>query len=107
MIKDTIQSPWDSIISSIKTIATEYSTLKIYPNPAGEYSNIEVSTNCQGNVNLSLYDMQGEELQTIFNGTFTSGTRKFVCQTGALSSGIYFITLRSACETESVKLIKF
>ena|ERR1700722_19713936 len=102
----TIQSPWDSIINNISTVTTENSKLKIYPNPTNDYSVIEASSNCPGNINIALYDLSGEKIQTIFDGKLI-GQRKLICPTSQLSSGMYFVALQTDCETRTLKFLKF
>ncbi len=73
----------------------KFSIAHIYPNPFNSSTTIEVDVP-QGNngkprLKLSLYDITGREIKTIYNGTIAPGEHKFAIDGKKLKSGIYFV----------------
>ncbi|HWB64857.1 MAG TPA: T9SS type A sorting domain-containing protein [Chitinophagales bacterium] len=60
---------------------------------------------CQGIVNISMYNAEGDKLNTIFTGVLKD-RRKFVVKTAQLNAGVYFVTMQTTCESKVLKFIK-
>jgi hypothetical protein len=106
MLGDSIPTQPQDTATLIATIKTENSQLSIYPNPTMDNAIVQVASNCPGNVKLSMYNLQGIEIVSIFNGSLGDGSDNFMCNTGNLASGMYFVTMQSDCETISLKFAK-
>lgn len=70
------------------------SDISIYPNPATNYLNIDLTSDNALNINACVYDMSGKMLQsTEFN--HAGGSQIFKLPVSNLASGIYFLHLNT------------
>jgi D-alanyl-D-alanine carboxypeptidase len=80
--------------------------LIVFPNPISSRSIISFQSAQSGKVNLSLYDVNGKLITTLFNGTAEKGMhREITIEAGKLNAGIYICRLQSAAGTISQKII--
>ncbi len=80
-----------------------------YPNPFNPVTNIQYQIPSAGNVELSIYNLQGQKVATLVNSTHTAGSHLVQWDASGFSSGIYFyrITTESGfTETKSLVLLK-
>ncbi len=75
---------------------TEFELLQNYPNPFNPSTMIRYNIPKSCFVNLTIYDILGNEIKTLFNGTRKSGTYGVKFDGTGLSSGIYFYTLKTS-----------
>lgn len=98
-----------SEIIGIKNISSEvpsgFSLNQNYPNPFNPTTNINFSILVSGLVNLTVYDVNGREVQTLVNESLNSGTYESTFDAGQFSSGIYFYTLSTPSFSETKKMI--
>ena len=73
----------------------EVSTLKIYPNPASDHANIHLSLTKETNVDLRVFNMNGEEVLTLARSVFKRGDYNIEINTNDLNKGIYHIVLQT------------
>lgn len=71
---------------------TENIAFSIYPNPAQDYFNVEITNPDEEEVILSLYNLLGEKL---YHQEFSSHYHKEKISTQALSKGIYIVSLQT------------
>jgi hypothetical protein len=64
-----------------------------YPNPFNPSTKIKFDIPVPSNIRLSVYDITGREVQTLFNGELTPGTYEYGFNGSGLSSGVYFYKL--------------
>ncbi len=76
-----------------------------YPNPFNPYTNIEYSLAKPSVVRITVYDLLGREIKTIFGGYQKAGhySLKFFCE--KLSSGVYFYKLETEDFIEYKKMV--
>jgi hypothetical protein len=79
-----------------------------YPNPFNPSTNFNFSIPKNENVSLKIYDVLGNEVETLVNGQLNAGTYGVDFDGSKYSSGIYFYTLISGSfkETKRMNLIK-
>lgn len=79
-----------------------------YPNPFNPSTKINFSIPKNENVSVKVYDVLGNELETLVNGDLSSGNYSIDFNGSKYSSGIYFYTLISGSfkETKRMNLIK-
>ncbi len=71
----------------------------IYPNPAQDYFNVEITNPDKEEINLSLYNLLGEKL---YHQEFSSRYHKEEISTRSLAKGVYIVSL----QTKSGQYIK-
>ena len=77
---------------------------KLYPNPAQNSATLELSLVQDSKVNISIYDLSGKEINTIFNGTLNSGKNEIEINTSNLSNGIYYTKISNKNSVKTIKL---
>lgn len=86
-----------STTSSINLLGNEvpdkYNLFQNYPNPFNPSTNIKFDIIKSGSVKLIVYNMLGEEIQTLFNDVLAPGSYVANFEGGGLSSGIYYYKL--------------
>jgi DUF3108-like/Secretion system C-terminal sorting domain len=65
-----------------------------YPNPFNPVTTIEYSIPFADRVTIKVYDIHGNEVQTLFDGHQIAGDHSFLFNAGDLSSGIYLYVLQ-------------
>ncbi|MGA9364126.1 MAG: T9SS type A sorting domain-containing protein [Bacteroidota bacterium] len=77
-----------------------------YPNPFNPSTLIEFVVPMSGHVTMTVYNVLGQEVATLFEGNAEAGrinTARF--NASNLPSGLYFYTLRSAGQTETKRML--
>ena len=78
----------------------------VYPNPFNSSIIIEYSIQeDHRDISLSIFDINGRNLETLFSGSITPGAKSIRWDSGQNSSGIYFIVLETEHYVDSKKLI--
>ncbi len=96
-------------ILNVEDFATNNFQLICYPNPFTEETSLEFSIDGTENVKIDVFDIRGRKLKTLldeavsgkqnitWNGTSENGAK--------LTSGLYFITLKSETKTANLKVL--
>ncbi|MFO7842070.1 MAG: lamin tail domain-containing protein [Fidelibacterota bacterium] len=89
-------------------IASGFGLSPAYPNPFNPVTSIEFTLEEAGSYELSVYNITGRRISTLSSGYAEPGIYKQAWNAGDVTSGIYFIRLRSAgrVATRKVVLIK-
>jgi hypothetical protein len=82
-----------------------YSLDQNYPNPFNPSTVIQYSIAKQGPVTLTVYDMLGREVETLFNGMQSAGVYNVNFDASRLSSGVYFYSLHAGSFFSVKKLL--
>ncbi|MBN1779726.1 CotH kinase family protein, partial [bacterium] len=91
-------------INDVVTEASEYSDVPApagsclfqnYPNPFNASTKIRFYLCEYGSVSLKVYNIQGEEIETLFSGTKTAGDHVFRWHADRLPGGLYLIRLKA------------
>tara|TARA_B100000073_G_C23295624_1_gene396415 strand:- start:43 stop:534 length:492 start_codon:yes stop_codon:yes gene_type:complete len=79
-----------------------------YPNPFNPIVNFNVNNIETQEIDINIYDINGNKIDNIFNGTLTNGLYNFEWDASNFSTGIYFINCKNNNSTlvEKVYLIK-
>jgi len=64
-----------------------------YPNPFNGNTSISISVSEGSDINLSIYDLLGRKVETLFSGRLQPGTHQFSWESGDNPSGVYFARL--------------
>jgi hypothetical protein len=93
----------------VQNISTEvpakYSLSQNYPNPFNPTTNIKFDIVKSGFVSLKIYDLSGREISNLVSEKLGVGSYKYSFDGAALSSGIYFYTLKTDGFTETKKMM--
>jgi hypothetical protein len=95
-------------IQNNSEIPKVYSLSQNYPNPFNPTTSIKFSLPKAGIVKLAVYDILGNEVMTLQNGTMQAGNYILDFNTSNLSSGVYFykLTADNFTDTKKMMLIK-
>ncbi|MBX7043626.1 MAG: T9SS type A sorting domain-containing protein [Ignavibacteria bacterium] len=82
--------------------------LTVYPNPFNPSANIRFNLPEGGSVLLTLYDIQGKEIETLLNEYRREGIHEVKLGSGELAAGVYFCKLKynSTIITQRIVLTK-
>ena len=81
---------------------------QIYPNPFFETLYTIITVNNTEFVDISLYDLRGRNIWSIYNGNLNPGTFNFSENFQNISSGVYILKIStSSGYSKSKKVIKF
>ncbi len=76
-----------------------------YPNPFNPETIIDFQIVTPGQVNLAVYNLQGQLVRTLVNGEMASGTHQVRFDASALASGVYVYRLTSNNMSQAKKMI--
>ena len=79
-------------------------TLTAYPNPFNPSTTIELNSTIPGEATVSIYNIRGQIVDVIHDGFLQAGNHTLIWQPDNLSSGIYFVNLRSTDQNETLKI---
>ena len=85
----------DSTALSVIDLQNTNLSMSVYPNPASENVNLDVDLNTASPVTILMYDITGNLVKNIFNGTLTNGKSHFNIDRDGLSQGVYLIQVIS------------
>jgi hypothetical protein len=90
-------------------IPVDFDLKQNYPNPFNPVTTIEFGLPKAAKVTLKLYDITGQEIETMINGLeMKAGTMKYQFDASILASGVYFYKLiaNEYVQTKKMILIK-
>ncbi len=90
---------------SKQNIPVQIMLLKNYPNPFNPLTTISFQVSHKTHIKLSVYNVLGEEIETIVNSELTAGLHNYQFNGNGLSSGLYFYKLQSAGYVKVGKMI--
>jgi len=76
-------------------LPSEYKLEQNYPNPFNPSTTIKFSLPERSEVNLSIYNLLGQEIEKLFQGEKEAGSYEYVFENKSLSTGVYFYVLES------------
>lgn len=88
-----------------ETIAKSFSLNQNYPNPFNPTTSITYSLEKSSNIQLSVFNMLGQEVQTLERGMKTAGQHSVNFDASALNSGMYLYQLRTEAGTITRKMM--
>ena len=81
--------------SAHRVLPTQYSLEQNYPNPFNLNTNIFITLPVTNEVSLFIHDINGRLVDTIHLGKLYAGSHIFTWNASKISSGLYFITLKT------------
>ena len=95
-------------ITSVESVQSKLSNYKLfqnYPNPFNSSTTIKFEIPKDGLVTLKIYNILGEEIETLFNEERSSGRYEVNFDAFKLPSGIYFYQLKTRDYVDTRKMI--
>jgi uncharacterized protein (TIGR02145 family) len=86
-------------------ILQSFSLHQNYPNPFNSSTTIAYSLAKSNLVTLKIYNLSGQELETLVNGIQTAGEHEITWQPKGLTSGVYFYKLLAGARVETMKMV--
>ncbi len=81
--------------------------LKAFPNPFQRNLNIEFSLPQSSDINVEIYKPDGTLIKALIQNEFyEKGTQRLETELAELSNGIYFLSVRTAYQTEAIRIMK-
>jgi photosystem II stability/assembly factor-like uncharacterized protein len=84
---------------------SKFSLSQNYPNPFNPTTNFEFRIANFGFISLKVYDILGNEVETIVNEELPAGNYKYQWNASELASGVYFYQLKAGKLIDTKKLI--
>ncbi len=91
----TLHTMIEPLSNNDLNIINEFSISRPYPNPFNPSTNFDVKVNKSSHIEISLYDIIGQKIEEIFIGILHPGTHNFSINNDNLSTGEYFIKLKT------------
>jgi hypothetical protein len=88
-------SPTEVINTTMNSLPTIYSLAQNFPNPFNPETTIKYQVPVQSYITLKVYNLVGNEVQTLVAGVQPAGTYSVKFNGSKLSSGIYFYRLET------------
>lgn len=96
-----------SLYESIYDVRQSLGEISIFPMPVNSNFNIEFSSLKFSEISINIFDLNGNRVQNLFDGSINSGLNTFAFSLDAkLANGIYFIEIKDSEKRYFKKLIK-
>jgi hypothetical protein len=76
-----------------------------YPNPFNPFTTIKFSLSKDSKVSLKVYDVAGRVVRTVIDREMSAGVYEIPLQANGLTSGVYFLRLRSGNLVQTRKMV--
>jgi len=77
----------------------------VYPNPASENANVQLTLNGEEDVIIVIRDLAGKTIQTINAGKLTAGAHNISMNLEGVAQGMYTVTISAGTSTITQKMI--
>ncbi len=77
-----------------ETSAGEFRVEGVYPNPCNPSAEVRFSLPAESRVTVRVYNLLGQSVATLVDGTLAGGDHHAVWNTGAEGSGVYFMSIQ-------------
>jgi hypothetical protein len=95
----------NAIIPISGTVPTVFALGQNFPNPFNPVTNIRIDVPSNSLVNLTVYDLLGNEVEVLVNQNLTAGRYNVDWNASNYSSGIYFYTMKTGSFTDTKRMI--
>jgi hypothetical protein len=92
-------------VKDVKGAVRTYNLDQNYPNPFNPSTRISFSLANTGYTELSVYNMLGQRVATLFSGIMAAGTHEFSFDASRLQSGVYVYQLKSGSFSQTRKMM--
>jgi hypothetical protein len=92
---------YSSIVNVGITLPTEFTLAQNYPNPFNPSTKISFAVPVKSDVTLEVYNLIGQKMMTLFQGSVDAGTHTQVLNADGMSSGMYLVKMIAVGENGS------
>jgi hypothetical protein len=85
--------------------ADKTASLKVYPNPMSTQGTVDYTLAAEDNITLTIYDIQGREIQNISLGKQGQGEHLVPINTEHLSNGTYLVTVTGSNFRKTARIV--
>ncbi|MDP8237511.1 MAG: right-handed parallel beta-helix repeat-containing protein [Candidatus Hatepunaea meridiana] len=78
---------------------------RVYPNPFNSMTNITFNLQDDSNIKLTIHDLQGREVSSLYEGQETAGVHSLSWDASGSVSGVYICRLQSDNKVATIKLV--
>lgn len=101
LVPDTTVAIWPYY----DVIPAQLSITSIFPNPFNSSTAIDYTLAQPGEITLSVYNLLGQQVATVYEGTQEAGEHSMVWDASDFPSGVYFARLEAGGISESMKMV--
>ncbi|HCR48101.1 MAG TPA: T9SS type A sorting domain-containing protein [Rhodothermales bacterium] len=106
-----ISTAWSDLVATTSDrdeLPEGYALGSAYPNPFNPSTTFELTLPFAQQVRVSVYNILGQEVRLLHNGTLSAGTTPFKLNAAGLPSGLYFYRVQGAtfAQTKVATLLK-
>ncbi len=94
-----------AVDDDIPTLPRLLKLIQNYPNPFNATTKISYVLPRSGNIRLSIYNLLGQHITTLFDGIQPAGVYSQNWDASACPSGLYFARLTTANEIQNIKMM--
>ena len=91
--------------NKINTFPEDFVLFQNYPNPFNPVTSIQYAVNSRQFITLKVYDILGNEIETLVNEEKPAGTFEVTWYAEGLPSGVYFYQLKAGSFIETKKMV--
>ncbi len=102
---DAAQVKYDGLVATSNTASAIVNHLNAQPNPAQSVTNIQFDLLQNDHINLSIFDMKGAKIKTVFDGNANAGAQNYAVDIANLANGTYIYTLKTSNGSVSERLV--
>lgn len=95
----------DGIPGDNTNIPTDFMVVGNYPNPFNSSTIISLDLPTAGHVKIDIFNMLGQQIETLFDGQMSAGNNEVVWNGGSAASGVYLYKVTSGERTATRKMI--
>jgi hypothetical protein len=96
---------WPAAVIRDKITPLNFTLHQNTPNPFNPITNIRFDLPHSSHINLTIYNILGQEVITLIDQEMTSGTHQATFDGSSLSSGIYFYRIQTTSFTDIKKMV--
>jgi len=93
-----------SVGAETTPLPTAYKLDQNYPNPFNPSTTVSFALPQTSEVVMTIYNMSGQAIETIYNGTMQAGYHKVSWNGNQVSAGIYFLELKAKDFQKTIKM---
>lgn len=109
---DSDENSYDFIIQAkslqdvgINSLSKTASFVSLFPNPAKDEANLNITLENNAQVAITVFDIQGRKVMSTLEKNLEKGENKITLNTTSLKNGEYFVQINTENKTNKIKLI--